>query len=164
MRVLWAPWRMEYLRKYGGGVKSCIFCDAVRGDDRSHYVVFRSRYSLAMLNIYPYNTAHVMVAPIRHVPRPDLLTEEEVMDVHRLVTLVMRAIEDEYSPHGFNIGMNIGRAAGAGIDAHMHIHIVPRWNGDTNFMPVIAGTKVVPENLGTTWERIRRAIQRWLSK
>lgn len=155
---------MEYLRKYGGGVKSCIFCDAVRGDDRSHYVVFRSRYSLAMLNIYPYNTAHVMVAPIRHVPRPDLLTEEEVMDVHRLVTLVMRAIEDEYSPHGFNIGMNIGRAAGAGIDAHMHIHIVPRWNGDTNFMPVIAGTKVVPENLGTTWERIRRAIQRWLSK
>ena len=155
---------MEYLRKYGGGVKSCIFCDAVNGDDRSHYVVFRSRYSIAMLNIYPYNTAHVMVAPARHVPRPDLLTEDEVVDMHKVVTLVMKAIEDEYSPQGFNIGVNVGRVAGAGIEAHMHVHIVPRWNGDTNFMPVIAGTKVIPEDLGTTWERIRKAIQHRLGK
>lgn len=155
---------MEYLEKYGGGVKSCIFCDALRGDDRDHYVVFRSKHSIAMLNIYPYNTAHVMVAPARHVPRPDLLTEDEVVDMHKVVTLVMKAIEDEYSPQGFNIGVNVGRVAGAGIEAHMHVHIVPRWNGDTNFMPVIAGTKVIPEDLGTTWERIRKAIQRRLGK
>lgn len=164
MKILWAPWRMEYLRKYGVGVKRCIFCDAVRGDDRNHYVVLRSRHSIAMLNIYPYNTAHVMVAPIRHVPRPDLLTDEEAIDIHRTVTLVMKAIEDEYSPQGFNIGMNIGRVAGAGVEAHVHIHIVPRWNGDTNFMPVIAGTKIMPEDLESTWERIRKAIQRLLGE
>jgi len=161
--ILWAPWRMSYIRSSTGKPEKCIFCEALSSDDDKHYVVYRSRHSIAMLNLYPYNTAHVMVAPKRHVPSIELLSNEEMLDLWRTVSIVMKAIRLEYSPHGFNIGINIGRVAGAGIEHHVHVHVVPRWNGDTNFMPVVSGVKVMPEDLRSTWLRIRSAIQKVLS-
>ena len=159
MRILWAPWRMVYIREFSkASKKGCIFCNAVKGKDEEHYVVYRSKYSIAMLNLYPYNTAHVMVAPKRHVSRPNLLSDEELLDLYKVVNLVIEALDREYKPHGYNVGMNIGKIAGAGVEAHLHVHIVPRWSGDTNFMPVIGNVKVIPEDLGETFRRVREAI------
>ena len=159
MDVLWAPWRARYVERAARGESRCIFCEAVRGRDEDHLVVYRSRHSIAMLNLYPYNTAHTMVAPLRHVPSIELLSDEELLDLFKTVALVMKGIRREYSPHGFNVGINVGRVAGAGIESHVHVHVVPRWSGDTNFMPVVAGTKVIPEDLRTTWVRVKRGIE-----
>ena len=161
MRVLWAPWRMEYISRWSSERvrQECIFCAAVASErDEDSLVVARRVYSIAVLNAFPYNTAHVMVAPKRHVARVELLEEPEVVDIFGLVKVVIRAIDDEYKPEGYNIGLNVGRVAGAGVESHLHIHIVPRWSGDTNFMPVIAGTKVIPEDLRTTLGRLRRRL------
>jgi ATP adenylyltransferase len=158
MDVLWAPWRMTYIIK-AVKEKECIFCRAVSSsDDEANKVVYRSEHSIVVLNIYPYNTAHVMVAPKRHVPRPDLLSDEEVADLHKTLILTIKAVEKEYNPQGFNIGMNIGRVAGAGVEGHMHIHVVPRWMGDSNFMPVIGETKVIPEDLTQTYRRLKASF------
>jgi ATP adenylyltransferase len=158
MKVLWAPWRESYLKN--PHVEECIFCKAVKNTDENQFVVYRSRYSIAMLNKYPYNSGHVMVAPIRHVPSIELLSDEELLDLSKTVTLIVKAIRECYKPDGINIGVNIGRAAGAGIESHLHVHIVPRWNGDTNFMPVIAGAKVIPEDLHNTWIKIKYCIEK----
>ncbi len=159
MRILWAPWRMKYIREFSKlGRKGCIFCEAVSGKDEEHLVVYRSKYSIAMLNLYPYNTAHVMVAPKRHVPRPNLLSDDELLDLYKLVNMVIEALDREYSPHGYNVGINLGRVAGAGVEAHLHVHIVPRWEGDTNFMPVVANVKVIPEDIRETFRRVRKAL------
>ena len=158
MRILWAPWRMAYIRR-ASEASECIFCRATLSENEERdLVVLRSQHSVALLNAYPYNTAHVMVAPKRHVPRLELLHEYEVLDLFNLVKVLIGAIDAEYGPEGYNVGLNIGRVAGAGIEAHLHVHIVPRWTGDTNFMPVIAGTKVMPEDLGTTLTRLRRRL------
>ena len=101
-----------------------------------------------------------MIAPKRHVPRPDLLSEEEALDLHKALNLIIKAIEIEYQPQGFNIGMNIGKVAGAGVESHMHIHVVPRWLGDSNFMPVIGGTKVIPEDIERTYRRLRASVEK----
>ena len=158
MKVLWAPWRMSYVTKAMNYREECIFCKALDGDDYENYVVYRSKHSIAMLNLYPYNTAHVMVAPHRHVPSIELLSEDELLDLFKTVNLIIKALRNEYRPQGFNIGINIGRVAGAGIEGHVHVHVVPRWSGDSNFMPIIAGVKVIPEDLRTTWMRIRKSI------
>lgn len=161
MRILWAPWRMEYISKWssGRGRQGCIFCTVVASErDEDGLVIARSKYSIAMLNAFPYNTAHVMVAPKRHMARLELLEEPEVVDIFKLVKAVIRAIDEEYKPEGYNIGLNIGRVAGAGIESHLHIHIVPRWSGDTNFMPVITGTKVIPEDLKVTFKRLKKRL------
>ncbi|MCS7099767.1 MAG: HIT domain-containing protein [Sulfolobales archaeon] len=158
MRVLWAPWRMSYIKR-SSEVSECLFCKAYNSEDFEKYLVLvRTQYSLAMLNAYPYNTAHVMIAPRRHVPKLEMLYEYEVLDLFNLAKLVMKAIDEEYRPEGYNIGLNIGRTAGAGIEAHIHIHIVPRWSGDTNFMPIIASTKVIPEDLKTTLARLKSRL------
>jgi ATP adenylyltransferase len=112
-----------------------------------------------MLNRFPYNNGHVMVAPIRHVPSVEMLSEEELLDLIKTLAKVIKAIRMCYQPHGINIGANIGKAAGAGIEGHLHIHIVPRWNGDTNFMPVIAGVKVIPEDVNVTWKKIKSCLE-----
>jgi len=156
LKILWAPWRMSYVVK--GSSEECIFCKAVKGGDDENYVVLRSNLSIAMLNIFPYNTAHVMIAPTRHVSRIEQLTREEVLDLFETFSRVIRAIDQEYSPQGYNVGVNIGRVAGAGIESHVHIHVVPRWLGDTNFMPVIAGTKVMPEDLRNTYTRLKNRL------
>jgi len=156
--LLWAPWRSSYVVKNNND-KYCIFCNAVNNIEQSNYVIYRSKYSIAMLNRYPYNNGHVMVAPIRHVPSIELLNDEELLDLMKTIALVIKAIRLCYNPHGFNIGSNIGKAAGAGIEHHVHIHIVPRWIGDTNFMPTIAFSKVIPEDLNTTWNKLRKCIE-----
>jgi len=147
---------MSYIVR--GSSEECIFCKAVKGGDEENYVVMRSEHSIAMLNIFPYNTAHVMIAPVRHVARLEQLTREEVLDLFEVLSRVIKAIDQEYSPQGYNIGVNVGRVAGAGVESHVHVHVVPRWLGDTNFMPVIAGTKVMPEDLRSTYARLRNRV------
>ncbi len=155
-KVLWAPWRMKYIAKHHE--KTCIFCDARNKPDDESYVIFRSSTSFAILNLYPYNTAHVMVAPYRHVNSFELLSDEELLDFMRLVKLVLKAIDNEYRPHGYNVGANLGQVAGAGVEGHLHLHIVPRWLGDTNFMPLIANVKVIPEDIRDTYSRLKKAV------
>ena len=163
MQLLWAPWRMKYILR-ASKTESCFFCKAITSkDDNEYKVVYRGKYSIALLNIYPYNTAHVMIAPSRHVPRPELLTDAEALDIFHTLKVVLSAIENEYRPQGFNIGMNIGKVAGAGVEQHMHIHVVPRWIGDSNFMPIVGGTKVIPEDLNTTYKRLKKAVLKILT-
>lgn len=159
MRVLWAPWRMSYIRR-ASETQPCLFCRAASSENEEEsLILLRTDHSVAMLNAYPYNTAHVMVAPKRHVARIELLQDHEVMDLFHIAREVIRAIDEEYRPEGYNIGVNIGKVAGAGIESHVHVHIVPRWLGDTNFMPVVASTKVMPEDLRTTLARLRARLR-----
>ena len=153
MDRLWAPWRSKYiyLRKH----KKCIFCGHRAADkkkDKACYILTRTLHSFAMLNLYPYNNGHVMVAPFRHVKSPELLSGDELMDLMSLVTKMKERIDKNFHPHGQNIGMNLGRVAGAGITGHLHVHIVPRWNGDSNFMPIVAGTKIISESLDAVYD------------
>ncbi len=148
MDRLWAPWRAEFVAAPEGG-GGCFLCDAASSpsSDAENFVLRRSAHSFVILNRYPYNTGHLMVVPFRHVSSPADLSDEEALDLHRLTVLALRVIGEAMNPHGFNVGLNLGRAAGAGVADHMHVHVVPRWSGDTNFMPVIAGTKVLPHDL-----------------
>ncbi|MCX8184480.1 MAG: HIT domain-containing protein [Sulfolobales archaeon] len=158
MKILWAPWRMSYIKK-ASEISECLFCKAYSSkSDENYLILMRTQHSLVMLNAYPYNTAHVMIAPRRHISRVELLNDYEVLDLFNLTRAVMKAVDEEYRPEGYNIGLNIGRTAGAGIEAHLHIHIVPRWSGDTNFMPVIASTKVIPEDLKVTLARLKARL------
>jgi len=146
MDKLWAPWRSKYihLRKK----KKCIFCGNKQSkSDGKRYIVDRSKYSYSMLNLYPYNNGHVMVAPHRHVKDMQSLSDAELIDMMKLVRSTVKKLEKKLKPHGFNIGFNTGKIAGAGFAGHIHVHIVPRWTGDTNFMPVTAGTKIISESL-----------------
>ena len=146
MDRLWAPWRSRFI--YQRGARGCIFCRAVRSRaDRRHYVVGRSRHAFALLNLYPYNNGHVMVAPRRHIADVTRCRDDELIDLWRLVSRMQQRLTRAIKPHGFNLGLNIGRVGGAGIPGHLHVHIVPRWRGDTNFMPILAGTKVIAESL-----------------
>ncbi len=157
MDRLWSPWRMEYIQKAGG--KGCIFCEKPRERrDKSNLILARSRYCFMMLNLYPYNSGHLMIAPYRHVGEIQRLSEAEALDMFRLLRAAVEALSKSYSPSGYNIGLNIGRASGAGIPGHLHLHIVPRWVGDTNFMPVTADTKVIPESLESSYNRIFAAL------
>lgn len=156
---LWAPWRMAYIA--GGDVpRGCLFCRTARTrEDRSQLVLARRPNAFLMLNRYPYNPGHLMVAVARHRARFELLDAGERVDLLELVALAERALTAAYRPHGFNYGANVGRVAGAGFPGHLHLHLVPRWDGDTNFMPVVGATKVLPESLTRTWTRLRRAIK-----
>ncbi len=156
MERLWTPWRMEYIR---AATKEehvgCIFCDLPReGDDQRARILRRGRLGFVILNAFPYNPGHLMVAPYRHVGDPEDLADAELLELGHLLKEATRALREEMEPHGFNIGMNLGRAAGAGIPDHLHWHVVPRWSGDANFMPVIGQTKVLPELLEETYRRL----------
>lgn len=159
MERLWSPWRMAYIEgtKDEGQQEGCIFCDHVSDGDE---VLYRSRNAFVILNAFPYNSGHLMVAPQRHVGDTTALTTEErgeLMDVTcKAVDVVSAAME----PHGFNLGMNLGQIAGAGIPGHLHMHIVPRWGGDTNFMPVVGDTKVLPEMLAGTRAKLQPLFDR----
>ena len=152
MDKLWAPWRIKYVsvRKH----KGCVFCRAAKAKGKD-YVVFRTKYSLCMLNIFPYNNGHLMVLPLRHIKEPARLRKEEILDLFQGLTRAQKLLGQVVKPEGYNIGINISRSAGAGITGHLHCHIVPRWHGDTNFMPVIAGTKVISQSLGELHRRLR---------
>jgi ATP adenylyltransferase len=138
----------------------CLFCQvAAKRPAGGNLILATTPLALVMLNLYPYNVGHVMVAPRRHLASPEGLRPEEAVEVTSWLGRMIRALKREYRPHGFNLGVNLGRVAGAGIVGHLHWHIVPRWNGDTNFMPVLANTKVLPESLDRTYRRLRRALE-----
>ncbi len=159
MDRLWAPWRIGYIlsdKKEEG----CIFCNALNANnDDEKLVLFRSEFSFIIMNLYPYNAGHVMVVPNRHIDSPLNLTEQEQRDLFKLVNLSIEIIQKVMKPDGFNLGMNLGRTAGAGIDDHIHIHIVPRWNGDTNFMSTVSDTKVISESIKETYLKLKGAIK-----
>lgn len=156
MNHLWAPWRLEYLA--GARSDGCFLCEAARGtDDRSARVVGRSALGFLILNRFPYNSGHLMAAPNRHVTRLDALPAADARGLWDLVGVAVLALEHAMAPQGFNIGINLGLAAGAGFE-HLHVHVVPRWAGDTNYMPVLGDTKVLPEHLDQTYERLAAAV------
>jgi ATP adenylyltransferase len=157
-RPLWAPWRLEYVAQ-AGEEPGCIFCAEAAGKlpEPESLVVHRGERCFVLLNKYPYSSGHLLVAPTRHVAALDELTDEEALEVHRLAVASLAALGRTAAPHGHNLGWNLGRVAGAGILDHLHLHVVPRWGGDTNFMPVLADVKVLPEHLRETRDRLRGA-------
>ncbi|GAY25414.1 histidine triad (HIT) protein [Desulfurococcaceae archaeon AG1] len=159
LRILWAPWRMSYI-KNADRMHGCFLCESIGKRDEDTYIVYRSEKVFVILNSYPYNTGHIMIAPYRHIAELESLDDKETIDLINTMKKSLRVLRDVYSPQGFNIGINIGRVAGAGLESHLHVHIVPRWGGDTNFMPIIGGDKVLPEDLTTTWRKIRDAFKK----
>ncbi len=152
---LWAPWRIGYVQKKTHG---CLFCRVAKAKkDQKNFIIKRGRFSFLVLNIYPYNNGHVMVAPYRHIADFDKLSQKEIADLMHNLIEIQEILKKILKPQGFNIGINIGRVAGAGFPGHIHIHIVPRWNGDTNFMPVITKTKVLSESLEDLYRKIKNA-------
>jgi len=146
---LWAPWRLEYVQ-HADELDRCIFCEP-----EEELLIHRGAHALVMLNKFPYSSGHLLVAPHRHLADFGALNQAEAAEVHSLAARGIEALRAEYGPHGFNLGWNIGRVAGAGIEGHVHQHVVPRWNGDTSFMPVLGDVKVLPEHLLRTAERLR---------
>jgi ATP adenylyltransferase len=165
MDRLWSPWRLAYVT--GTSTSSgCIFCDAASAADpeRESLVLARGRLAYVILNLYPYNNGHLMVVPNRHVGSLAASTADELNEMMRLTRDAEVALTEAYQPQGINVGINIGRPAGAGVLDHVHIHLVPRWNGDTNFMSVIGNTRVLPEELGATKKRLQPIFERLASR
>jgi ATP adenylyltransferase len=158
METKFTPWRMDYIKRGDHPMSGCVFCamtEAPPDHDRENLVLYRAAHCFVVLNLYPYNPAHLMVVPYVH--SGDLATLDALV-AEELFTLTRRAvglISAEYAPHGFNLGMNLGRIAGAGIAEHLHMHVVPRWGGDSNFMPIIGQTRLIPEDLDATYGRLR---------
>jgi ATP adenylyltransferase len=155
MERLWSPWRMEYIQatKDEPEDAGCVFC-RIRDGEESERVLVRSERSFVVLNRFPYSPGHLLIVPNRHVGEIEDLGDEESLDLQRLLQRAVRALREEAEPHGFNIGMNLGRVAGAGLPDHLHWHVVPRWSGDTNFMPVVGQTRVMPELLEESARRL----------
>lgn len=161
MKQVWAPWRKRYLivKKSRAG---CIFCRAVKvpaSRDPKNLVLYRSPLSFMILNLFPYNNGHLMLVPKRHVASLEKLNEKERLDLLNLHDLALRILRKALHPKGFNIGINLGRSGGAGVLGHIHLHIVSRWEGDTNFMPVLTGTKIISDSLQETYKRLRRFLK-----
>ena len=157
MERLWRPWRMAYI-KGDERQSTCFLCDAASAPpdkDDDLLVLARGDHAFVIMNIYPYNTGHLMIAPYRHIGELDDLEHPEFDEIWQWTRRSVKALRDAFEPHGFNIGINLGEAAGAGVPGHFHLHIVPRWGGDTNFMPVVGDTKVLPEMLQETYGRLR---------
>ncbi|MGD8375591.1 MAG: HIT domain-containing protein [Acidobacteriota bacterium] len=158
MEHLFTPWRLEYLVS-GVRTTGCVFCEALAAaDDRSCLIVLRSALHFVILNRYPYNNGHLMIVPNRHLAHLHEATPEELHEMMDLASRCERSLRKLYRPHGINLGMNLGRSAGAGITEHYHLHLVPRWAGDTNFMTAIGETRLLPEELDQTWTRLRGSI------
>ncbi|MBI3317728.1 MAG: HIT domain-containing protein [Candidatus Omnitrophica bacterium] len=154
---LWAPWRVGYILSTRRASKGCLFCRLKRpGQDRKLHVLSRGKRAFSVLNRFPYNNGHLLVAPFRHVGRLDALEAEEWSELFSLACDAIARMQKALSPHGYNVGINLGRASGAGIPGHLHLHVVPRWMGDTNFMPVLAQTKVVSQSLDEAFRLLKR--------
>lgn len=156
MERIFAPWRIRYV--LAPKPKDCVFCSAVKGNEREMLVVFKAENSFVIMNRNPYNPGHVMVCPNRHVPSTEDLSDAELLEIMKLVNLSITAIRQSMNPEGFNLGVNLGRVAGAGIAEHLHFHVVPRWSGDTSFMPVLADVQVIPEALEESYEKLKKAF------
>lgn len=160
MKVLWAPWRMEYIladQEKGG----CIFCP---GDDRSQdearLILYVGSMSMVVMNRFPYINGHLLVAPVRHGPDLEFLSDGEMLDLLKMVRISIAILKKEIGPEGFNVGLNLGRVAGAGVEEHVHFHIVPRWSGDTNYMTVFGEVRVIPEHIEETYRKLLPHFQR----
>lgn len=159
MDHLWAPWRIKYILAKKGG--DCIFCvKPSPKEDRKRLILYRSECSIIMMNRFPYNSGHLMVAPMKHTGNLEELTPEELGDLSVLLRKSVSLLRRAINPQGFNIGMNIGQIAGAGVTDHLHFHVVPRWTGDTNFMPIVSETTVVPESLEKTYEKLISVLKK----
>jgi ATP adenylyltransferase len=158
MQQMWTPWRMAYIRREKQ--PGCIFCEMLGAeDDRGQLILHRSEMSFLVLNKFPYNNGHLMAVPYRHVDTLEALTAAEAVDMMALVSLGIRALRRSTNPEGFNIGVNIGKIAGAGVIDHVHTHVVPRWGGDTNFMPVLADIRLIPQDLNETYRELKAAVE-----
>lgn len=156
MERLWAPWRMNYIKNFKKE-KGCLFCRVFKSKaDNKNLIILRSKYCFAMLNLYPYNNGHVMISPIKHVKSIESLNDKEASDLMATVKKIKVMLDQVLKPEGYNIGINIGRPAGAGFDKHLHIHIVPRWSGDSNFMPVLSGTKIISQSIKTLYKELTK--------
>jgi ATP adenylyltransferase len=156
MDRLWTPWRYQYISAGASRSVSCVFCDIEHsGLDEERFVLHRGARCLVLLNLYPYTSGHLMVVARRHVADLDSATPEELQEIMQLAQQAQRALAAAYNPEGFNLGMNLGACAGAGVDGHLHLHVLPRWKGDTNFMSVTSETRVLPETLPQTFQRLR---------
>ena len=154
MKPIWAPWRMEYIEMDKAG--ACILCEKPAQDsDAANYILYRGEGNFVIMNIYPYNPGHLMIVPYRHIASLEEMTEGELHEHFDIVSRSVRVLRQVYSPGGFNLGINIGKVAGAGIENHVHTHIVPRWQGDTNFMSVITDVRVLPEALTETYQKLQ---------
>ncbi len=159
MEHLWAPWRMAYIAPETPQPQGCIFCtQPAENRDAEHHILYRGEHCFMMLNLYPYNNGHLMIAPYQHVGTIEGLPPETLTELMTQAQLALKALRAAMKPDGFNMGINQGKVAGAGFADHMHLHIVPRWNGDTNFMPVVADTKVMPEHLDVVYQKLKEAI------
>lgn len=155
-----APWRMEYISGAGKPTGACIFCEKPgEAHDRENGIIFRGAYAYVILNAYPYNNGHLMIVPYQHTHELAALPAETYGEIMELAALAIEALRKVMCPDGFNLGMNLGHVAGAGIAEHLHLHVVPRWEGDTNFMLVVSNTRVLPEALEKTWEKLAAAFQ-----
>lgn len=153
MDKIWAPWRKEYISTHKE--KECIFCiKSKQKKDKQNYIIKRNKFCFSILNIYPYSNGHIMIASYRHIPKIELLSEAEFVDIFEMLKVMKAKLDKILKPEGYNIGLNEGKSGGAGFAEHIHIHIVPRWCGDTNFMPVVSNTKVIPEALGSLHEKL----------
>lgn len=161
VKQLWAPWRMTFLKGDATTQKGCIFCLLLKeNQDPQNLILHRTSFSFVILNKYPYNNGHLMVVPLRHTPEIQTLSVEEQLDLSQLTQHCVKALKELYQPEGFNIGMNLGAAGGAGIREHLHNHIVPRWMGDTNFMPVLADVKTMPQHLEESFQQLAPYFRR----
>lgn len=158
MDRLWSPWRYHYVSSVSPG-DACIFCEKARENrDEDNLILYRGRLNYALLNLFPYTTGHLMITPYRHVAQLEDLSTEEAAELFELTRTAVRCLRSVYRPQGFNLGMNLGECAGAGIAGHLHMHVLPRWTGDANFMTTIAETRVMPEDLRETWRKLSAAF------
>ena len=161
MDILWSPWRYDYIKsgssdEHGQPPSSCVFCALKEeaGDDESKAILHRGRYNFVVLNIYPYISGHLLIVPYEHLGELDAAPKETTDELIDLAKRAQTLLRETYRPHGFNLGMNLGRAAGAGVADHIHLHVMPRWTGDTNFMSTIGETRVIPEDISTTYNKL----------
>jgi ATP adenylyltransferase len=157
MKTLWAPWRMSYI--LSEKTQGCIFCELPKqNNDRDNLILYRSSHTFIIMNRYPYNNGHIMVVPYLHAPALDGLNDETLLDIMRVTRHAVGSLRKAFMPEGFNIGINIGKIAGAGMEEHIHLHMVPRWAGDTSFMTVFDDVRVIPEHILSTYDKLFAAL------
>jgi ATP adenylyltransferase len=158
MDYLWTPWRYAYVST-ADKATACVFCDKKEADDREALIVYRGKHNYIVLNLFPYTSGHVMIVPYAHVDSLQKLPSDAAQEMMSLSQRLEGVLRAEYHPDGINLGMNIGKAAGAGVAGHIHMHVLPRWVADANFMTVISETRVLPESLGETWQKLKKALE-----
>jgi ATP adenylyltransferase len=158
MNRIWAPWRIGYIKAAKKSRSGCLFCQSLKSK-KKNYIFIKNRYSFAMLNMFPYNNGHVMVSPNRHIGDLKNLTDKETADIFKTLRQVFYLLDDILQPQGYNVGMNIGKCSGAGVPGHLHLHIVPRWEADTNFMPIMSNTKIISQSLDELYVELKTNVK-----